>query len=126
MPSDFATVTYGGSSTPFRLQGATLSVSLPKTAGERFGLGSTSIGEPVSNGRPAVNFSLQVDLDGATGNDTIAMLADWYSGTSLGTITIGDFTLNGCYLEGEIPPQQQGFIQFALTGLASSLGVETS
>lgn len=123
MPTDIVTVTYGGSATAITLQGASISVDLPKTGSERRGLGQTTIREPVTNGQPGVKFSVQVDLDASTGNDTISILDAFVAGTELGELVIGDFTLNGCMLEGDPPSLSAGLMQFALTGRATSLDV---
>lgn len=126
MPSDIGSVTYGGSSTAITIQGASINVDLPKTGAERRGLGESTIREPVTNGQPGVSFSVNVDLDAATGNDTIAILDEFLAGNELGDITIGDFTLSGCMLEGDPPSLQAGLMQFALTGRATNLEVTVS
>lgn len=121
MPSDFGTITWGGSSTAFTAQGASIEVSLPKSGQERRGLGASSFREPVSNGQPEINFNITVDLDASTGNITTAFLALLIGGTELGTINIGPFELTECMLEGDTPSLQAGLMQFPLRGRASSL-----
>lgn len=125
MPSDIGTVTYGASSTEITIQGATISVDLPKTGSERRGLGQTTIREPVTNGQPAITFNISVDLDASTGNDTIAILDEFVSGNVLGDITIGDYALTSCMLEGDPPSLSAGLMTWAMTGQATQLDITT-
>jgi hypothetical protein len=125
MPSDVGSVTYGGSSTAITIQSADITVSLPKTGSERRGLGSTTIRQPVTSGRPVISFSVAVDLDASTGNDTIAILDDFVDGTALGNLVVGDFALSNCYLEGDPPSLSAGLMSYTLTGQAQALAITT-
>jgi|GEM_PF-2902764 len=126
MPSDVGSVTYGGSSTAIAIQSATITVNLPKTGSERRGLGQSTIREPVTNAQPTIDFSISLDLDASSGNDTIALLDDFVDGTEMGALTIGDFALSNCMVQGDPPSLSLGLMQYSLNGQATSLAVTTS
>jgi hypothetical protein len=124
MPTDIGTVSVDGD--VICLHSATLEVLVPKTGFERRCLGGT-MKEPITNGRPDVTWTLNLDLDDQVSNDTIAILAEFVAGTALGTIALGsEFIMMDCVMGGDFPPLKEGQIDFTISGTASKLSVTTT
>lgn len=128
MPSDVGTVIIGVGEaweTEVCLHTATMEIGIAKTGFERRCLGG-NMKEPITNARPEVTFSLNLDLDDTTGNDTIGLLEAFNAGHPLGDIKIGDdFLLKNAFMGGDFPALAAGLIDFVISGTASELDVTT-
>lgn len=120
MPTDLAAITVGGES--ICLYSATIEYLCPKTGFDDRRCMGGNMKEPVGNGRPEVRFTLNVDLDDATDNNTDSIISAFISGTTIGTISIADqFSLSNCTMEGDFPALQEGNIEMAISGTAEEL-----
>jgi len=128
MPSDVGIVIIGVGETwetEVCLHSATVEVATPKTGFERRCLGG-NMKEPITNARPGVTFSLALDLDDTTGNNTIGLLEAFNAGHAIGDIKIGDdFLLKDAFMGGDFPSLAAGLIDFTLSGSASEFDVTT-
>ena len=82
--------------------------------------------EPITNARPDVTWTLNLDLDDQAGNATIEYLADFVAGDAVGDISLGtDIILTSCIMGGDFPPLKEGQIDFTMSGTASQLSFTT-
>lgn len=123
--SDISAVSVGGAN-QCTLSGS-IEVQFPFTDTSRHCLGASEIKEPqMQGGVIAVTASLQVELNDETGDDSEAILADYFSETALGDIVIGDFTLSDCYMVGDPPALGEGITSFPVNVEASTLVITTT
>lgn len=122
--SDISAITVGGAAM-CALQGS-IEVQLPLVGSDRHCLGAGTIKEPQYAGRPTITASLQCELADDTGADTEAQLADFLSGTALGDIVIGDFTLSNCYMTGDTPALGEGITSIPINAEGNELVITTT
>lgn len=128
MPTDIGTVTVGVGEaweTTVCLHSATMEIAVPKTGFDRRCLGGV-MKEPITNARPSATFTLNLDLDDTTGNDTLGLLEAFNAGHNIGDISIGsDFLIKDSIMGGDFPSLADGLLDFTLSGEASYIQVTT-
>jgi len=129
MPSDIGVVTVGVGEaweTVVCLHSATIEVSTPHT-GSGWRCLNGNMKEPIINARPQVTFSLALDLDDETDNNTVALLEAFNAGLVIGDVTFGSsFLLKDTMMSGDFPSKSEGLIEFNLSGQASYFQVTTT
>jgi hypothetical protein len=79
----------------------------------------------VSQGPWNITAQLQCELSTDTGNDTVAQLADFLGGVTVGDLVIDDWTLLGCYMTGDMPALQAGIVSFPINVKANYMTLLT-
>jgi hypothetical protein len=126
IPSGLTTFTIGGTAVG-SLKSATIGVQRSVSGADRQRMGSALIPQPnIGADRPVITATFNVELNTATGDNTVAELDDLLSNTTIGDVVCSDFTLSGCYLLGEIPQLSRGFIEVPLQVGATGLVVTTT
>jgi hypothetical protein len=121
------TVNYDGATAVGSLKSAQIAVERSVSGMERQRMGAAILPQPViGNERPVIRATFNLEMSAATGNNTVALLARWLSGSTLGTITCSDFVLTGCQPVGEFPSLERGFIDHPLQVEATGLVVTTA
>jgi hypothetical protein len=123
LDSDLATFTLGTAA--ICIKGATIEVDPNYTGLDRRCLGASGHKQPVSQGPWNITASLQCELSTDVGNDTVAQLADFLGGTTVGDLVIDDWTLVGCYMTGDMPALQQGIVSFPINVRANYMTLLT-
>lgn len=124
-PSDLATFTIGGTNV-FGITGATITYSRQVTGMERQRLGSAILAEPCIYGRPTITASFNLELDDATGNDTVDLIDDLLADTAGANIVLDNFALTACKVMGDMPELARGLGNVNLRVQATGLSVITS
>jgi hypothetical protein len=123
LDSDLATFTVGG--TAICVLGATIEADRNLTGVDRRCLGGAMHKRPVPQGPPRITAQLQCELSAEVGNATATYLANYLAGSTIGDLVIDDWTLKGCYIEGEMPALTAGIIQFQVNVIANYLELVT-
>lgn len=105
--------------------GGFIEVDIPHEGTDRYCLGSSYIKKPQRRGLHNCTGSLQVELADETNNDTEAELDHFIGNTSAGDLVIGDWTLTGCYVTGEVPALQEGITRFPINLEGQSVTLTT-
>lgn len=125
-PGDLSTFTIGGTSLAGCVKGATINWTWATTDIGRQRCGTTVIPQPLRVGRRVVTATFNLELDDATNADTVDVLDDFISNTSLGTIILDEFTLAGCVATGELPDLSTGLTDVTLSVIGTGLLVGTT
>lgn len=125
-PADVGALSIGGTAVLY--DSFSLSVDIPYEGTGRAAYGATTIRQPIRSGPAKITGSIQVILNDATGDNTIAELDDYIAGTALGAITFGatKFQLADCRMIGEPPAWTGGPTTFPINFEAESLTIVTS
>ena len=123
LDSDLATFTLGAA--VICIKSATIEVDPNYTGLERRCLGASGHKQPVSQGPWNITASLECELSTDTGNDTVAQLADYIGGVTIGDLVIDDWTLSGCYMTGDFPALQPGIVTFPINVRANYMTLLT-
>jgi hypothetical protein len=124
-PGDLDTFTVGGTAVGC-LKSATITFSWPATGTERIRLGSDLMPQPIRSDRPTISGTFTLELDDATGSDTIALLDDMIADSAGQAVVLDQFSLGGVKFMGNIPDLSGGLIDVPLTFEGTSLTVETT
>lgn len=125
-PGDLSTFTIGGTSLAGCVKGATIKWGWPTTDIGRQRLGSTELPQPIRVDRQVVTATFNLELDDATSADTVDVLDDLLSNTTLGTIILDNFAMSGCDATGELPDLAAGLIDVTLSVVGTGLIVTTT
>jgi len=123
LDSDLATFTLGTAT--ICIKGATIEVDPNMTGIDRRCLGASGHKQPVSQGPWNITAQLQCELSTDTSNDTVAQLADFLGGVTVGDLAIDDWTLVGCYMTGDMPALQSGIVSFPINVRANYMTLLT-
>jgi hypothetical protein len=124
-PVDLTTFTVGGAAIA-GISAATITYSRQITGMERQRLGTAVLAQPCVYGRPTITASFTLELDDATGNDTIELIDDLLADTAGANIILDNFAIGGCKVVGDMPELARGLGTINLRVQAASLSVITS
>lgn len=124
-PVDLATFTVGG--TPIAgISGATITYSRQVTGMERQRLGTSVLAEPCIYGRPTITATFTLEMDDATGNDSLDTIDNMLADAAGANIVLDNFALGGCKVVGDMPELSRGLGSVSLRVQATSLAVVTT
>jgi len=102
-------------STAVAFKSASIEITAPHTGAERSDYGATEIREPLASGPISIRGSIVVELDDATGANTIALLATHLSTGALSSIGFGTaIVITSAISVGDPPAWQAGVQEFTL------------
>lgn len=119
-PTDLTTFTIGGDSVT-TLTTATITYTRQVTGMERQRLGASNLPQPVIHSRPTVEATFTLELD----DDSIAYVDDLLADTAGVSVVLGDFTLGGMKVMGDLPQLERGLGNLSLRMMGTSLTVDT-
>lgn len=133
IPADSLIVLPGGAlssltiaSAAMAFKSATIEISAPHTGPERGDYGAAEIREPLPSGALSIRGSIVLELDDATGADTIALLATHLSTGAIGGMAFGTaIVIANAISVGDPPAWQAGVQEFTLNWECTTDGTIT-
>ncbi len=124
-PGDLSVFTMNSVDVSGAIKGATINWAWQTTDIGRQRFGSQLLPQPVRVGRQVITATFNLELDDATGADTLQVLEDFIAGDAQ-DIVLDNYEMIGCRLTGEMPDQGSGLVEMPMTVLAGSLVVTTT